>query len=64
MLSTEHIVREVKKFSSFAEAEESDRQFYRGLTPDERLQILFELVRRGQDEAEPRLERVCRIVKR
>lgn len=64
MLSIDRMLRVGRKFTSFAEAEEADREFYRNLTPDERLQILFELIRRGQGDPEPRLERVCRIAKR
>jgi hypothetical protein len=32
--------RVVKKFTSFEEAEEADRQYYLSLTPEERLDIL------------------------
>src|SRR4051812_30487875 len=33
----------VRKFTSFAEADASEREFYRSLTPEERLRILFTL---------------------
>ncbi|GAA5482545.1 hypothetical protein [Haloferula sargassicola] len=42
------------------EAEEADNAYYRSLTPEQRLDILLELTR--PDEAQPRLERVYRIV--
>jgi uncharacterized protein YdeI (YjbR/CyaY-like superfamily) len=42
------------------EAEEADNACYRSLTPEQRLDILLELTK--PDEAQPRLERVYRIV--
>jgi uncharacterized protein YdeI (YjbR/CyaY-like superfamily) len=51
-------------FHSFAEAGQADDEYYRSLTPQQRLEILFELVKSRQpDEAEQRLERVCRVIK-
>ncbi len=51
-------------FHSFAEAEKADDEYYRSLTPEQRLGILFDVVQSQQpDEAEQRLERVCRIIK-
>jgi uncharacterized protein YdeI (YjbR/CyaY-like superfamily) len=51
-------------FSSFAEADKAEAEYYRSLTPAQRLEILFQLVQSQQtDEVEPRLERVCRIIK-
>jgi hypothetical protein len=52
-------------FHSFAEAGKADDEYYRSLTPEQRLEILFDLVKSQQppDEPEPRLERVCRIIK-
>jgi hypothetical protein len=44
----------------FAEAEKADRDFYKKLTGNERLQILLELLNHGPEQ---RLERVSRIVK-
>lgn len=52
-------------FGSFEEAEEADDQFYAHLTPEERLDILLELVARQRSalgEVANRLERVHRIV--
>jgi hypothetical protein len=54
----------VRLFHSFAEAEAADREYYRSLTPQERLDILLEMVARHREslgEAGERLERVCRI---
>ena len=48
------------KFRDFAEAEKSDRDFYRKLTGQERLDILLELTKH---EPERRLERVYRVIK-
>ena len=51
-------------FHTFAEAERADREYYRALTPEQRLEILFELVAAQQPHGtEQRLERVCRIIK-
>jgi hypothetical protein len=54
----------IHKFRSFEEADKADVAYYRSLTPQQRLDILLELVKRTQpdDEAEHRLKRVCRIV--
>lgn len=54
----------VKKFTSFEEAEEADRQYYRALTPEQRLDILGELIYKANGETFPRLERVYRVIKR
>ena len=52
---------------SFAEAERADKEYYRSLSPKERLAILLELNRRWpiRDDAETseRLARVYRIAK-
>ncbi|MBA2432558.1 MAG: hypothetical protein H0V56_10670 [Chthoniobacterales bacterium] len=50
----------IAKFRSFEEAEKADRDFYKRLTPQERLQILLELL---AHDPEQRLERVSRITK-
>ena len=50
----------VRKFGNFAEAEKADRDFYKKLTGNERLQILVELLNHGPEQ---RLERVSRIIK-
>jgi hypothetical protein len=58
------VEKTARVFRSFEEAERADREFYRSLTPPERLDILLDLVRenRPADETERRLERVYRIV--
>jgi len=56
----------VKKFASFAEAERSDKEYYLSLSPEERLDILLELIaqyREGLDEDSQRFKRVYKITK-
>ena len=48
------------KFRSFEEAEKADREFYKRLTPQERLAILLELINHAPEQ---RLERVYRVTK-
>jgi hypothetical protein len=55
------VEKKVRQFANFAEAEKADRDFYKKLTGNERLQILVEL---SKHVPEQRLERVSRIVKR
>ena len=58
--------RIVQKFKSHAEAERADREYYRSLTPEERVQIAVELMERSKmfyDDPPQGLERVCRIIK-
>jgi hypothetical protein len=50
----------VRKFRSFTEAEKADREFYKKLSGNERLQILLELLNHAPEQ---RLERVSRITK-
>jgi len=54
----------VRHFGSYAEAEAADRAYYQSLTPEQRLEILFELVHRYREEhgCSERFERVYRIV--
>jgi hypothetical protein len=54
------VKKTARKFRSFSEAEKADRDFYKKLTGNERLQILVELL---NHDPEQRLERVSRIVK-
>lgn len=59
--------RTVRKFDNPAAADRADREYYHGLTPQQRLGILLELLaqqRDGEDETAGRLERVYRIAKR
>ncbi len=54
----------IAKFRTHQEAEEATREYYRRLTPAERLEILFELRARGHkddDAASARLAPVYRI---
>ena len=58
--------RTVAKFSSHQEAERATLEYYRSLTPEQRLDILFELIEASREEgdaASERFERVYRIVK-
>jgi hypothetical protein len=58
--------RTVAKFSSHHEAERATLEYYRSLTPEQRLDILLELIeasRKEGDAASERFERVYRIVK-
>ena len=48
------------KFRDFSEAEKADREFYRKLTGQERLDICLHL---SKHEPERRLERVYRVTK-
>jgi hypothetical protein len=52
---------------SFEQADRADKEYYRSLTPEQRLDILCDLNKRllfnGDDENFNRLERVYRIVK-
>ena len=54
----------VRIFGSHQEADEADREYFRNLTPQQRLNIFLEVLWRGRnrDEAAERLERVYRIV--
>jgi hypothetical protein len=57
--------RTVQIFRSFDDAERADDEFYAGLTPQERVDILLELVERYRStlgEAGDRFERVHRII--
>jgi len=54
------VKKTARKFRSFSGAEKADRDFYKELTGNERLQILVELLKHGPGQ---RLERVSRIVK-
>jgi hypothetical protein len=42
--------KRAKKFRSFSEAEKADRDFYKKLTGNERLQILVELLNHGREQ--------------
>ncbi len=57
----------VKIFKSFEESDRADKAYYHSLTPQQRLEILWELNSRwptsGDDKPSERLERVYRIIK-
>jgi hypothetical protein len=56
--------RSVKVLRSFEEADEADDLFYSGLTPQQRIDVLLELIERHRSnlgEAANRFERVHRI---
>lgn len=50
----------VAKFRSFEEAENADREFYKKLTPQQRLNMLLQLLNHAPEH---RLERVYRVTK-
>jgi hypothetical protein len=54
------VEKTAKKFRNLKEAEKADRDFYKELTGNERLQILVELLNHGPEQ---RLERISRITK-
>ena len=56
----------VEKFRTFEEAEKASREYYRQLTPVERLEILFQLramAHEEEDAASQRVANVYRIAK-
>ena len=58
--------RTVAKFSSYQQADEATQEYYRSLSPQQRLDILLEMLessRKEGDAAAERFERVYRIVK-
>jgi predicted transcriptional regulator len=55
---------EPRIFSSFREAEEADADFYASLSPQDRVDMLLELIARHREsigEAAERFERVYRV---
>jgi hypothetical protein len=58
-------VEKVARIVTFEEAEQLDREFYLSLTPEQRMEMMLELLDyAGPDDngAAPRLERVYRVV--
>ena len=53
----------VRKFDSFEAADKSDREYYRLLTPERRVEILLELVETYGNASVKGFERVYRFVK-
>jgi hypothetical protein len=54
------VQKTIAVFSSFAEAEKSDREFYRKLSGQERLDILLEMTKEATNRP---IERVYRVIK-
>jgi hypothetical protein len=52
--------RVVRKFTSFQEADEATYAYYRSLTPEQRLQLLLDLIM-PEDPNEARIERVAKV---
>ena len=66
-IRADNVEKVVRVFNSHAEAEAANLEFYRRLTPEQRLRILFQIIadhEGGTDASQRRLQRVCRIVKR
>lgn len=56
--------RTIKVFGSFREADEAESDYYASLTPEQRVELLLELVARYREslgESAERLERVHRV---
>ncbi len=59
------VEKKVRIFSSFREADDADARDYMAMTPEERIQIVFQLRGlRHPDAAKQGLARVCRVIKR
>jgi len=54
------VEKTLRKFNSLQEADRADHDFYKKLSPQERLNILLKL---SEHEPERRLERVYRVIK-
>jgi len=54
------VEKKVRRFANFGEAEKADRQFYKGLSGNERLRICVEL---SAPEVDQPMERLVRIRK-
>jgi hypothetical protein len=55
----------VRVFNSFEEAEAADREYYRNLTPEQRLRVLFSIVATDEadkDGTQKGFQRVYRII--
>ena len=54
----------IRRFNSLSDADSAEAEYYASLTPEERLNILFELIemhRRSQDEDSEGFERIYRV---
>ena len=59
------VEKTVQRFTSHAEADRADREYYRSLTPQQRVDLTLELVRQYRESLPPdeqRFKRVHRIV--
>lgn len=59
-------VKPARRSTSFEDSDKADREYYRSLTPDERMAIVAELdarYRREHGSSELRVERVVRIIR-
>ena len=54
----------VRVFKSAKEAHEADLAYYRSLTPQQRLELAFQIYDDYYDASAQRLDRVCRVLKR
>ena len=52
---------EIKRFGSLRESDEAEDDYYRGLSGEERLDILLELVRRYREASGEAAERFARV---
>jgi hypothetical protein len=55
--------REFQILENFAAADEADYEYYRSLTGNEKLKLMLEIMAPAY-EANPRFERVYRVIKR
>jgi hypothetical protein len=61
---TGDVEKTARVFHSFDAADRADLEFYHSLTPEKRLEILFDIVARSHpDEIKQRSARVYRIIK-
>ena len=62
------VKRTIQVFKSFADAEKADKAYYRSLTPNQRLEMLLELIDqnapRTPDGSREEFKQVIRVVKR
>jgi hypothetical protein len=59
-----HVDSTIQRFDSLSQADDADTKYYAGLTPEQRLEVLFELIamqRDSLDENSQRFERVYRV---
>ena len=54
-------VRVVQKFASFAESARAEREYHASLSPQQRLDLLLELIARQQEEQDEAVQRCARV---